>query len=397
MDSQTPKRERKGIHDLYFEILGTHPEISQEIEDALLLAASENMQVKIALRTCSIAKDDIEIKCFEHTGRYLDCGIYPVFGLLKLPHKEKEQPQPQPEKPTQSDGDGTSMQDVSSQEARTSRPPIVYEQKLIVDGNHRNIINDLLDTFNSEREDFARKRISKMDFIKEKIGVGQVPMLYDLMFKGLKHIIDTIVKTVRSKERYDALRVKISEAKRAQSIDPDLLDWSQMAMDEIEDEQGQGEEGGSKKKNPNAKYFKAFPGWYTETIKNPKFKVEIVCQLNFYCMEGVYESIACGLIFYEMLRLFQLDKYVVRRENKEERKYPSVLDLFQENSGYYYGKMLWDAKRAKVAEKREAEKRKMALEAQNGMMEGDGAMIMEPQEENLGTSQVMEVDQMIEV
>jgi hypothetical protein len=216
---------------------------------------------------------------------------------------------------------------------------------------------DLIDTYNEDRQEEARKRVSKMKQIKEKIGQDAVPMLYDLMIKCLKRTVHTINHVVAEEREYDQLKLNLEAKHKSESGDPVTFDlntikWHQLTMEELKPAAGH--------QNKDAKYFKLFPSWYIEKMKQPNLKSVVECNFNFYCNEGVYESMACGIIFYEILRCFQLNNHLIKSSG---RKYASSLDLFLENSGFGIGKRIWNAKREKYTQELEEKKRQIQQEA----------------------------------
>jgi hypothetical protein len=196
-----------------------------------------------------------------------------------------------------------------------------------------------------------------MKQIKEKIGQDAAPMLYDLMIKCLKRIVHTITHVAVEERRYDQLKINLeakykSSSSNPATFDPKTIKWHLLTMEELEPA-GHGE-------NKDSKYYKFFPSWYIERIQQSNLKSLVECNFNFYCNEGVYESMACGIVFYEILRCFQLNNHLIKMANG---KYPSSLDLFQENSGFTIGKRIWDAKREKYVQELEEKRRQMQQEA----------------------------------
>jgi hypothetical protein len=336
-----PKRERKTIYDLYNEVMEHYPDLTDQLDVALLRASEHNMKVSISLRTCSSITDDMELKVFKDCGRYFDCSIYPASNMMKLPQKEK------------------TFVPKGETESKTFTP------KTILDGSHMYVVTDLVDTFNREREEAAAGRISKMKFIKEKVK-DNIPMLYELMIKLFKHLIKTINDTVAKKEELDQNKTKVLD--RLQLENPDLkleaIKWQNMTLDEID---------WCFKNHPDAKQCRLFPSWYVEMIKNPKFRPVIECNINLYCTEGVYESVACGIIFYEMLRYVNADKYLIRNPNS----LLGSINIFIENSGFKEGQAIWTRKRLDYLAKKEeqAEKNRKQME-QDGLGGGGGGDMM---------------------
>jgi hypothetical protein len=322
-----PKREKKTIYDLYNEVMEHYPDLTDQLEVALNRANEHNMKVSISLRTCSSITDDMELKVFKDCGRYFDCSIYPVSNMMKLPQKPK------------------TYIPKGQTESKTITP------KTILDGSHIYVISDLVDTFNREREEAAAARISKMKFIKEKLK-GSNPMLYELIIKLFKHLIKTINDTVTKKEELDQNKTIVLERLKLENPDLKLeaIKWHTMTLDEID---------WRFKNHLNAKQCRLFPSWYVETIKNPKFRPGIECNINLYCTEGVYESIGCGIIFYEMLRYVNADKYLIRNLNS----ILGSINIFTENSGFKEGQAIWTRKRneylAKMEEQAEKNRKQM--------------------------------------
>jgi hypothetical protein len=331
-------RVKKSVFDLYNDILEHNPNLQDQLEVSLLNATEQNMKVVVNMRTCSMVTDDMEIKVFGHTGRYFDCSIYPISGTQKLPPKVK---------PISADSDG-------------AKPKRNYEPKTILDGNHKFIISDLLDTFHSENIDVARNRISKMTHIKERIGSNEPNLLYELMIRLFNYLIKTINQWVKEKEKLETIKRQVLTRLTMENPDlkPETVKWEEITCESIES---------GLEKHPNARYMRLFPSWFVECIKNPNQRSRIECSINLYCNEGIYESIACGIIFYEMMRLFRADHLLIRNTN-------SILgniNIFTDNSGYGRGQAIWNKKREDYLEKKreQAEKAK-----QMAMVDGDVIM-----------------------
>lgn len=349
------RREKKTVFDLYREILTECPELPDEIENALLLASEHNMSIGISLRTCSLSRDDMEIKVFGHQGNYFDCSIYPVSGSLKLPPKEKSKAnQNNSKSELEGGGEGIQEEFVNPRELETSRPVKVYERKTITDGAHKFIVTDLLDTFNRERQDFARRRIANVKKLsKELEDPNFAPLLSELMIKMLRCVIKTIVTFSSTKESYQVIRDRVVQklkSENGQDFDESKIDWTRLTADFFGQENRDGKD---------AKQYRLLPSWFTDCIVDPKTRITLDCNLNLYCNEGVYESIACGIIFFEMLRLFNLDRYV----NRNASSVLGSIDIFVENSSYHQGKLTWERKREEYA----AKKREAAEKARNEM------------------------------
>lgn len=333
------ERVKKSVFDLYNDVLEHRPNLQDQLEVALLNATEQNMKVTVNLRTCSLITDDMEIKVFGHTGRYFDCSIYPISGTQKLPPKPK---------PKSEGSDG-------------AKPKRNYEAKTILDGNHKFIVSDLLDTYHSENIDMARNRISKMKHIKERIGSDEPSLLHELMFRLFNTLIKTINQCIAEKEKLETIKRQVLA--RLMVENPDLktetVKWEEFNCESIES---------GLEKHPNARYMRLFPSWFVEQIENPKQRTKIECSINLYCNEGIYESIACGIIFYEMMRLFKMDHLLIRNPN-------SILgniNIFTDNSGYGRGQAIWNKKREDYVESK-----RIAAEKAKQMAMADGDVIMD--------------------